>query len=152
MENLNNSIEEKIDAPVVEEVPVVEIPVVEEVTPEPVKVEEAPAAEEINAEPTAIKTDDFATSTSDVQAVGQVAAGAIGVTKTPRQAPSKKSAEKAVKKETVAIHSTKNVTWDGVGKVYRGYNIVDKAAGDQWLTRSHCRIALPEEVAKEFGK
>jgi hypothetical protein len=39
-----------------------------------------------------------------------------------------------------------------VGKVYRGYNIVEKDAADKWLTRSHIRMATPEEVAKEFGK
>jgi hypothetical protein len=54
--------------------------------------------------------------------------------------------------EKVAIYSTKNVTWNGVGKVYRGYNIVTKEVADQWLTRSHIRIATPAEVAQEFGK
>jgi hypothetical protein len=39
-----------------------------------------------------------------------------------------------------------------VGKVYRGYNIVEKDAAEKWLTRSHIRTATPEEVAKEFGK
>jgi hypothetical protein len=52
----------------------------------------------------------------------------------------------------VALFSTKNVTWSEVGKVYRGYNIVEKDAAEKWLTRSHIRIATPEEVAKEFGK
>lgn len=152
MENLNNPVEEKIDAPVVEEAPVVEAPVVEEVTPEPAKVEEAPKAEEAKEEPTAIKTTDFSKSTSEKQAVGSVASGAIGVTTAaPRPAPVKKAA-KGEKVETVAIHSTKNVTWEGVGKVYRGYNIVSKEAAEQWLTRSHTRTATPEEVAKEFGK
>ena len=60
--------------------------------------------------------------------------------------------EKKAKAETVAIHSTKNVTWPGVGKVYVGYNIVNKPESEQWLTRSHIRLATPEEVAKEFGK
>ena len=54
--------------------------------------------------------------------------------------------------EKVAVYSTKNVTWNGVGKVYRGYNIVTKEVADQWLTRSHIRIATPAEVAQEFGK
>lgn len=59
---------------------------------------------------------------------------------------------KKEKVETVAIHSTKNVTWSGVGKVYRGYNIVPKDAGEKWLTRNHTRLATPEEVKQEFGK
>lgn len=56
------------------------------------------------------------------------------------------------KPETVAVFSTKNVTWNGVGKVYRGYNIVTKEQADKWLTRDHIRLATPEEVAKEFNK
>jgi hypothetical protein len=55
------------------------------------------------------------------------------------------------KVEKVAIFSTKNVTWGSVGKVYRGYNIVSKDEAEHWLTRSHIRLATPEEVAKEFG-
>ncbi len=54
--------------------------------------------------------------------------------------------------EKVAVYSTRNVTWTGVGKVYRGYNIVTKAEADQWLKRDHIRLATPEEVAKEFKK
>jgi len=52
---------------------------------------------------------------------------------------------------TVAIHSTKNVNWGGVGKVVKGYNIVSKEQADQWLTRKHIRLATPEEIAQEYG-
>ncbi len=55
-------------------------------------------------------------------------------------------------KDSVAIYSTRNVTWSGVGKVSRGYNIVTKEASEKWATRNHIRIATPEEVAREFGK
>jgi hypothetical protein len=55
-------------------------------------------------------------------------------------------------KETVAIHSTKNVSWPGVGKILKGYNIVTKASAEKWLKRSHVRSATPEEVARSFGK
>jgi hypothetical protein len=58
----------------------------------------------------------------------------------------------AVEKDTVAVYSTRNVTWSGVGKVYRGYNIVTKEAAEKWLKRDHIRIATPEEVARDFGK
>lgn len=54
-------------------------------------------------------------------------------------------------KFTVAIHSTKNVIWESVGKVEKGYNIVKKAEADKWLTRDHIRLATPEEVAREYG-
>ena len=55
-------------------------------------------------------------------------------------------------KKTVAVHSTKNVSWSEVGKVYRGYNIVTPQQAEKWLTRNHIRLATPEEVAKEFGR
>ena len=145
MEN-NNPIEDlEVDAPV----EITEAPVAEPVVEEPAKVEEAPEATE---EPTVVGTDSFARSTSEKQAVGTVSGGTIGVTAVkPEPKKAVKSKEKA-KKEKTAIHSTKNVTWAGVGKVYRGYNIVDADAAEKWLTRDHCRVATPEEVAKEFGK
>jgi hypothetical protein len=146
MENLDNTVEEtQTEAPV----EIVETPVVEEVTPEPVKVEEAPEAVEEQA---VVGTDSLAESTAEVQAVGTVAGGAIGVASAPRAPKKAAPAKKKSAKETVALHSTKNVTWPGVGKVYKGYNIVEKDIADQWLTRSHIRTATPEEVAKEFGK
>jgi hypothetical protein len=58
----------------------------------------------------------------------------------------------AKEKETVAIYSTRNVTWSEVGQVSKGYNIVTKQAADKWATRDHVRIATPEEVARDFGK
>jgi hypothetical protein len=151
MENLNNPVEEeKIDAPV----ETVEAPIVEEVTPEPVQVEEAPAVVEAPEaeEQAVVGTDAFAPSTAEMQAVGSVADGAIGVATTPRPVKKTASSKKKAVQETVAIHSTKNVSWPGVGKVYKGYNIVEKAAADQWLTRSYIRTATPQEIAKEFGK
>jgi len=85
--------------------------------------------------------------------VGTIETGAIGVTKS---APTKnKTAKAAPKKEeepVVAIHSTKNVVWEGVGKVAKGYNIVSATDAEKWLTRSHVREATPEEVAREYGK
>lgn len=63
----------------------------------------------------------------------------------------KTPAKKKPKKDTVAIHSTKNVLWPGIGEVTRGYNIVTEEVAEKWLTRSHVRSATPEEVAREFG-
>jgi hypothetical protein len=54
-------------------------------------------------------------------------------------------------KNTVAIYSTKNVSWSEVGQVSKGYNIVTRQAADKWATRNHIRIATPEEVAGEYG-
>lgn len=121
--------------------------------PEPVVepvIDEAPVVEPIKED--VITTPNFAGS-EEVNMVGFVGNGAIGSVTAPR--PKKSAAKKSMpvkKAETVAVYSTRNVTWNGVGKVYRGYNIVEKAAADKWLTRDHIRLATPEEVAKEFGR
>ncbi len=73
------------------------------------------------------------------------------IEKTVKKEIKKEPAKKDKKEKTVAIHSTRNVTWNGVGKVYRGYNIVDEETAEKWLTRDHIRIATPQEVAKEYG-
>ena len=59
--------------------------------------------------------------------------------------------EPVIEKESVAVYSTKNVTWSGVGQVSKGYNIVTKQAAEKWAERDHIRIATPEEVAGEYG-
>ena len=69
----------------------------------------------------------------------------------PATAPKDPPKATAQRKMTVAIHSTKNVVWEGVGKVEKGYNIVTKAQADKWVTRSHIRLATPEEVARNYG-
>jgi hypothetical protein len=157
MENLNNPTPEEavVETPVVEEAPVVyEAPVVEdapvvEAPAEPIV--EAPVVE-IEEPVSAITTPAYESHVDEVPALGPVGDGAIGATTAVRQTkPSKKKAATPVV-EKVAIHSTKNVTWSEVGKVYRGYNIVEKSAAEKWLTRSHVRLATPEEVAREFGK
>lgn len=73
------------------------------------------------------------------------------IEKTVKKEIKKEPVKKDKKEKTVAIHSTRNVTWNGVGKVYRGYNIVDEETAAKWLTRDHTRIATPQEVAKEYG-
>ena len=83
--------------------------------------------------------------------IGDLETGAIGVT---AKAPTKKAAVSKPKKKnaTVAVFSSKNVVWDGVGKVDKGYNIVTEQEAERWLTRNHVRLATPEEVAREYGK
>ncbi len=53
--------------------------------------------------------------------------------------------------EKVAIHSEKNMNWNGIGRVSKGYNIVTKEAADMWLTRKGVREVEPEEVATHYG-
>jgi hypothetical protein len=120
-----------VEAPVVEAPvepvaePVVEAPVVE------TTVVEAPAAE------------------APVQSLGFTETGAIG--SMAADGPSKSIRPEADLSEKVAIHSTKSVRWEEVGSISKGYNIVTQAQADKWLTRSHVRIASPEEVQKAFG-
>ena len=124
-------VEEVAETPAQEvvETPVVEIAVeprtlpVEEPTPAPVEAE-APKAPE--------------------QALGFLKSGAIGSMAADGPKPS--NASKADKADKVAIHSTKNVSWPEVGKVYRGFNVVTKAAADKWLSRDHVRLATPDEL------
>lgn len=84
--------------------------------------------------------------------LGYLENGVMASTTVPKNFDKKPAKTSSVKKESekVAVHSTKNVTWSEVGKVYRGYNIVTKEQADKWLTRDHIRLATPEEVAKEF--
>jgi hypothetical protein len=110
----------------------VEAPVVE-ATVEPVveAVVEAPAAVE------------------PVQALGFTETGAIG-------SMAADGASKTINNDVnlsgkVALFSTKSVRWEEVGTLNRGYNIVTEKQADKWLTRSHVRIATPEEVEKAFG-
>jgi len=149
MENINENpiVEETTHEAPVSEAPVAEEPVVE--APAVEHVEETPVVEE--AAEAVVEAPAYQ-APEEVQALGSVAEGVIGATTAPK-APEKKKKEKSSEvKETVALFSTKNVTWSEVGKVYRGYNIVEKDAAEKWLTRPHIRIATPEEVAKEFGK
>jgi hypothetical protein len=141
-ENKNN----ETTADVKDSAPVVE-PTKTEVKPEPTKVEAV--AEKIEAIVEEPKIEEAPAEKSDVievpksaekPGIGSVGNGAMGVT-----------TFKEEKEDSVAIYSSRNVTWQGVGKVYTGYNLVTKAAADQWLTRNHTRVATPEEVAKEYG-
>ncbi len=119
-----------VEAPVVEapvehvEEPVIEASVVEAVV-------EAPAAEE------------------PVQALGFTETGAIG--SMAADGPRKTINSEVNLSGKVALYSTKSVRWEEVGTLNRGYNIVTEKQADKWLTRSHVRIATPEEVQKAFG-
>jgi hypothetical protein len=152
MENFNENpiVEEAVYEAPVFETPVVEEPVVEPIVETPV-VEEAFVPPHLQSNEDAIAAPAYS-APEEIQALGAVSEGVIGATTAAVATPRKKNSKPVENKEKVAIYSTKNVTWSEVGKVYRGYNIVDKDAAEKWLTRPHTRIATPEEVAKEFGK
>jgi hypothetical protein len=157
--NFNNEtpVENFVAPEALVEAAIVDEAVVDAPMPE-TKVEEVAAENNFEASVTeavettdAITTSDFAGGSSTAQAVGQVANGVIGVTRVERKVEKPSTIVKKSNK-TVAIHSTKNVSLPGVGKVYRGYNIVTPDQAEKWLTRNHVRLATPEEVAKEFGR
>ena len=81
-----------------------------------------------------------------------VEGGAIGSTRVTTAKPKPQVTDQDVNSaaDKVAVYSTRNVSWDGVGTISRGYNIMTKAKAEKWLTRDHARLATPEEVAKEY--
>jgi hypothetical protein len=46
----------------------------------------------------------------------------------------------------VAVYSSRSVSWEGVGSVKRGYNILTPEQADRWLKRVHVRLATPDEI------
>jgi hypothetical protein len=88
---------------------------------------------------------------TEKEVIAPVINGAIGTAKAPIVPKVQESKPKPKEVEKVAVHSTRNVYWPGVGKVSKGYNIVKRDAAEMWLTRNHIREATPEEVAREFG-
>ncbi len=155
-ENNNQDLSINEDLPLEQELvmpneePVIEQTAVEQVAEELNVTATISSPEENKPAENVITTPTFG-GNSDVPGMGLVAEGVIGSTSVAPKKPEAKSKQKA-KEETVAIYSTRNVSWPEVGKVYRGYNIVTKSAADKWLTRDHVRIATPEEVAQEFGR
>lgn len=55
-------------------------------------------------------------------------------------------------KEKIALYSSRNLHWNGVGDLQKGYNVVTKEVSAKWLKHRSVRIALPDEVAKFYGK
>ena len=91
------------------------------------------------------------TNSKPKQALGNIQDGVMGVgiqEETAKKTPKQKS----VKKKTVAIYSTKNLYWDEVGRISKGYNLVTEEQAEKWLTLGHTRIATPEEIAGAYDK
>lgn len=60
--------------------------------------------------------------------------------------------KKSGPKEKIAVYSSRNLHWNGVGNLTIGYNILNKEESDRWLKHKAVRIAMPDEVAKHYGK
>jgi len=87
------------------------------------------------------------------ETIAQVNNGAIGTAEKELVKEEKLHYRSDTKKEynKVAVYSSKSVSWPGVGKVLKGYNIVPRESLEKWLTRDHVREATPQEIAEEFG-
>jgi len=68
------------------------------------------------------------------------------------KAPSDLKEEVKQPEEKVALYSTRNIHWNGLGSLAVGYNIVSKEASEKMITHKAVRIASPEEVASYYGK
>lgn len=104
----------------------------------------APVEDEVITSPEPVETEPAVTSVAD---------GVIGTgTTVKKKKAAKKSEPETETPKKVAIRSERNMSWTGVGKVYRGINIVTETQAEKWLTNSKIRLATPEEVIAEFGK
>ena len=70
----------------------------------------------------------------------------------PNDLKTETSKEEKREPEKVALYSTRNIHWNGLGAITVGYNIVSKEASEKMVTHKSVRIASPEEVASYYGK
>lgn len=71
---------------------------------------------------------------------------------TPKEEPAESKKVEKEAEEKVALFSERNIFWNEVGEVVRGYNIVTKEVSEKWLTHEKVRMATPQEVARHYGK
>lgn len=151
VENLND--ESKTDKVEKEEVVVDEVTTSKDVA-EPVSVNDNTSAtkEETKSE-NVIASGTGVAKPTEKPALAPVEDGVIGSGKAPvkKSAEPKASASTAKKVEKVALFANRNVVWQGVGKIVKGYNLVDAAAAEKWLTLDGIRKVNPQEVKTALG-
>ena len=142
MSEINNEV--AVDATVEAPAEDAKVEVAVEATP-------APAVEEVKEAQAVVEVP--AVEETEGKGLGTVKGGAIGstVVKGKKKVEIPK-AEPVAQVNTVALYSKKNYHWaENGGALKSGYNIVDKAKADNWLTLAGVRLATPEEVATAFG-
>ena len=87
--------------------------------------------------------------TKQKQALNQIEDGVIGVG-IQKENIKNPSIQNKAKSKKVAVFSLKNLYWDEVGRLLKGYNILNEEQAEKWLTIKHTRLATPEEIAGEF--
>lgn len=70
----------------------------------------------------------------------------------PREDPKEVKVVSENPTEKMALYSERNLHWNGVGALEKGYNIVTKEESVKWLTHKAVREASPKEVARHYGK
>lgn len=63
----------------------------------------------------------------------------------------KKREDSDLNRDRVALFSSRNLSWAGVGKISKGFNFVTREVADKWLVHKAVREASPEEVASHYG-
>ena len=111
-------------------------------------VAEEPAEMVIEEEPVVVKAPE---PEEEAPAIVPVADGVIGTGKVKKKAEPKPKAPAAEKSDTVALFSSRNIAWQGVGKLVKGYNLVSADAAEKWLTLDAVRSANPEEIKTNLG-
>jgi hypothetical protein len=108
-----------------------------------------PAQEVIKAGATKVVTDKKLED-DEVEGIAPVANGVIGTGTVKKTKPAPKKAA-APKVSSVAIFSDRNLVWQGLGKIVKGYNFVPKEDSAKWLTLEGVREASPEEIKANLG-
>jgi hypothetical protein len=52
----------------------------------------------------------------------------------------------------VCIFSLKNASWPGVGKIYRGHNLVTEEQAALWYSKGFVRVSTEKEAIDHFGE
>jgi len=82
----------------------------------------------------------------EVNVLAPVEDGVIGSSKTKRPTPKAAVKKTASKVETAAVHSARNISWVGVGRIKKGYNFVEADLAEKWTTLDGVRLADPSEI------
>lgn len=89
--------------------------------------------------------------TQEAPSLVSVADGVIGTGKVKKEAPKPKLASKEGTVSTVALFASRNISWNGLGKLVKGYNLVPAEAAKQWLTLDSVKAVTPEEIKTNLG-
>lgn len=119
---------------------------------EDVVVESQPVKSEETKSENVIGSGTASPKPTEKPAIAPVANGVIGSgTSTPKKVAPKVAATTNDKVQKVAIFSSRNIVWQGVGKIVKGYNFVDALEADKWLTLDNVRKVDPQEVKALLG-